>query len=53
MYVLAGNLAVAVEDFNSLTTLCLEVVKGRQYTVLRASRNPNWFIARDDQAKEG
>ncbi|WAR10009.1 CRADD-like protein [Mya arenaria] len=49
----AGSLAIAVEDFGSLNKLCLEVHKGRQYTILRASRNTQWLIVRDEYDNEG
>ncbi|XP_052813150.1 uncharacterized protein LOC128240533 [Mya arenaria] len=51
--IVAGSLAIAVEDFGSLNKLCLEVHKGRQYTILRASRNTQWLIVRDEYDNEG
>lgn len=49
----AGVIAVGIEDFPSFNVLCLQVVKGKLYTVLRACRNPDWFIARDEFNNEG
>ncbi|KAL4217307.1 hypothetical protein ACF0H5_023758 [Mactra antiquata] len=53
MRIVAGNVAVAIDDFPSFNMLCLSVVKKRQYTVIRACKNPDWFIARDENDLEG
>ncbi|XP_045177469.2 uncharacterized protein LOC123537756 [Mercenaria mercenaria] len=53
MRIVAGTIAVAIDDFPSLNVLCLQVVKKKQYTVLRSCRNPDWFIARDEFDNEG
>ncbi|KAH3826832.1 uncharacterized protein LOC127881359 isoform X2 [Dreissena polymorpha] len=46
--VIAGSLAVGVEDFQGITPFCVTIVKGRQYTILRAAGDPQWLIARDE-----
>ena len=51
--VVAGNKAIAIETMTACCELCLPLVAGRTFTMLKACRDPHRYIARDENDNEG
>lgn len=51
--IVAGNKAVALETVTACNELCLPLVAGKMYTIIKACRDPHRYIARDENDNEG
>lgn len=51
--IVAGNKAVALETVTACNELCLPLVAGEMYTIIKACRDPHRYIARDENDNEG
>ena len=51
--VVAGNKAIALESVSACCELCLPLVAGKTFTILKACRDPHRYIARDEHDNEG
>ena len=51
--VVAGNKAIAIETVTACTEVCVGLVAGKTYTIIKACKDPHRYIARDENDNEG
>ena len=51
--VVAGNKAIALETVTACTEVCVGLVAGKTYTIIKACKDPHRYIARDENDNEG